>query len=148
MNGLTVANHRPMPVAMMKAPSVTPTARKYLVCKAGIMRGAASRTASPAEQQRRGGPADGRAGQKLLKALPDANWARKQVADTEGPKMKEFVAKGGFVHQLTEAQREPWAAVIRPGQAEMVQAIGGKAQEVMAALNNGKKAWAEKFGKK
>jgi acyl-CoA dehydrogenase len=85
---------------------------------------------------------------KLLKALPDANWARKQVADTEGPKMKEFVAKGGFVHQLTDAQREAWAAVIRPGQAEMVQAIGGKAQEVMDALNNGKKAWAEKFGKK
>lgn len=86
--------------------------------------------------------------EKLLKALPDANWARKQVADTEGPKMKEFVAKGGFVHQLTDAQREAWAAVIRPGQAEMVQAIGGKAQEVMDALNNGKKAWAEKFGKK
>jgi len=85
---------------------------------------------------------------KLLKALPDANWARKQVADTEGPKMKEFVAKGGFVHQLTDAQREAWAAVIRPGQAEMVQAIGGKAQEVMDALNNGKKAWAEKSGKK
>ncbi len=85
---------------------------------------------------------------KLLKALPDANWARKQVADTEGPKMKEFVAKGGFVHQLTDAQREAWAAVIRPGQAEMVQAIGGKAQEVMDALNAGKKAWAEKFGKK
>ena len=85
---------------------------------------------------------------KLLKALPDANWARKQVADTEGPKMKEFVAKGGFVHQLTDAQREAWAAVIRPGQAEMVQAIGGKAQEVMDALNTGKKAWADKFGKK
>jgi TRAP-type transport system periplasmic protein len=82
--------------------------------------------------------------EKLLKALPDANWARKQVADTEGPKMKEFVAKGGFVHQLTDAQREAWAAVIRPGQAEMVQAIGGKAQEVMDALNNGKKAWADK----
>ncbi len=79
---------------------------------------------------------------KLLKALPDVAWARKQVADTEGPKMKEFVAKGGFVHQLTDAQREAWAAVIRPGQAEMVQAIGGKAQEVMDALNKGKEAWA------
>ena len=79
---------------------------------------------------------------KLLKALPDANWARKQVADTEAPKMKEFVAKGGFVHQLTDAQREAWAAVIRPGQAEMVQAVGGKAQEVMDALNKGKAAFA------
>lgn len=86
--------------------------------------------------------------EKLLKALPDANWARKQVADTEGPKMKEFVAKGGFVHQLTDAQREAWAKVIRPGQAEMVQAIGGKAQELYDALMAGKKVWAEKHEKK
>lgn len=86
--------------------------------------------------------------EKLLKALPDANWARKQVADTEGPKMKEFVAKGGFVHQLTDAQREAWAKVIRPGQAEMVQAIGGKAQQLFDALTEGKKVWAEKHEKK
>ena len=85
---------------------------------------------------------------KLLKALPDANWARKQVADTEGPKMKEFAAKGGFVHQLTDQQREAWAAVIRPGQAEMIQAIGLKAQDVYNALNEGKKVWAEKHEKK
>jgi nitroimidazol reductase NimA-like FMN-containing flavoprotein (pyridoxamine 5'-phosphate oxidase superfamily) len=80
--------------------------------------------------------------------LPDANWARKQVADTEGPKMREFVAKGGFVHQLTDAQREAWARVIRPGQAEMVQAIGGKAQEMFDALMAGKKEWAEKHERK
>ena len=86
--------------------------------------------------------------EKLLKALPDANWARKQVADTEEPKMKEFVAKGGFVHQLTDAQREAWAAVIRPGQAEMVAAIGGNAQQVYDALMQGKKVWAEKYEKK
>ena len=39
MNGFAVANHRPMPVAMMKAPSVTPTARKNLVCSCGISSG-------------------------------------------------------------------------------------------------------------
>jgi TRAP-type C4-dicarboxylate transport system substrate-binding protein len=86
--------------------------------------------------------------EKMLKAVPDANWARKQVADTEEPKMKEFVAKGGFVHQLTDQQREAWAVVIRPGQAEMVQAVGGKAQELYDALMQGKKVWAEKYEKK
>jgi TRAP-type C4-dicarboxylate transport system substrate-binding protein len=86
--------------------------------------------------------------EKLLKAVPDANWARKQVADTEAPKMKEFVAKGGFVHQLTDQQREAWAAVIRPGQAEMVAAVGGNAQQVYDALMAGKKAWAEQNPKK
>jgi TRAP-type C4-dicarboxylate transport system substrate-binding protein len=86
--------------------------------------------------------------EKLLKAVPDANWARKQVADTEAPKMKEFAAKGGFVHQLTDQQREAWAAVIRPGQAEMVAAVGGGAQQVYDALMQGKKVWAEKHEKK
>jgi len=86
--------------------------------------------------------------EKMLKALPDANWARKQVADTEKPKMKEFVAKGGFVHELTAEQREAWAKVIRPGQAELVQAIGGKAQTVYDAITEGKKVWAAKYEKK
>ena len=86
--------------------------------------------------------------EKMLKALPEANWARKQVADTERPKMAEFVAKGGFVHDLTDAQREAWAVVIRPGQAEMIQAVGGNAQQVYDALMQGKKVWAEKYEKK
>jgi TRAP-type C4-dicarboxylate transport system substrate-binding protein len=86
--------------------------------------------------------------EKLLKALPDLAWARKQVADTEKPKMEEFRRKGGFVHELTAEQREAWAKVIRPGQAELVGAIGGKAQTVYDALMDGKKAWAAKYEKK
>lgn len=85
---------------------------------------------------------------KLLKALPDVAWARKQVADTERPKMKEFVSKGGFVHELTDAQREAFAKVVQPGQAEMIQAIGGSAQAWYDAVIAGKKVWAEKFEKK
>jgi hypothetical protein len=38
--------------------------------------------------------------------------------------------------------------VISPGQAEMVQAVGGKAQEVYDALMQGEKVWAEKYDKK
>jgi TRAP-type C4-dicarboxylate transport system substrate-binding protein len=86
--------------------------------------------------------------EKLLKALPDLAWARKQVADTEKPKMEEFRRKGGFVHELTAEQREAWAKVIRPGQAELVGAIGGKAQTVYDAIVEGKKAWSTKFEKK
>jgi TRAP-type C4-dicarboxylate transport system substrate-binding protein len=84
----------------------------------------------------------------LQKAMPDPNWARKQVMDTEKPKMEEFRKKGGFVHELTDAQREEWAKVIRPGQSKMVAAVGGRAQELYDALMKGKKEWEEKFGKK
>jgi TRAP-type C4-dicarboxylate transport system substrate-binding protein len=86
--------------------------------------------------------------EKLLKAVPDQAWSRKQVADTEKPKMEEFRRKGGFVHELTAEQREAWAKVIRPGQAELVQAIGGKAQMVYDSLMEGKKVWAAKHEKK
>src|SRR5690606_20385453 len=37
--GLAVANHMAMPVAMMNAPSVTPTPRKNSVCSRGISSG-------------------------------------------------------------------------------------------------------------
>lgn len=86
--------------------------------------------------------------EKLIKALPDVAWARKQVADTERPKMREFVSKGGFVHELTNEQREAFAKVVRPGQAEMIQAIGGKAQMWFDAVMEGKKVWADKYEKK
>jgi TRAP-type C4-dicarboxylate transport system substrate-binding protein len=85
---------------------------------------------------------------KLVAALPDANWARRQVLDTEAPKMKEFQAKGGFVHHLTAEQREAWAKVGRTGHQEMVESIGGKAKELYDALNQGKKTWSDKFEKK
>jgi len=85
---------------------------------------------------------------KLIQSLPDVAWARKQVADTEGPKMKEFQSKGGFVHHLTVEQREAWAKVARTGQQEMVDSIGGKAKELFDALQQGKKVWAEKHEKK
>ncbi len=86
--------------------------------------------------------------EKLIKALPDVAWARQQVADTEKPKMKEFVAKGGFVHELSADQREAWAKVARAGQAEMVQSIGGQAQKLFDAVMEGKKVYAEKIEKK
>src|SRR5690606_24729158 len=38
-NGLAVANHIAIPVAMMKAPSVTPTPRKNWLCSRGISSG-------------------------------------------------------------------------------------------------------------
>lgn len=84
---------------------------------------------------------------KMLAVVPDPNKSRQRVADTEKPKMEEFVAKGGFVHELTPEQREAWAKVVRPGQIEMVSAIGGQAQLVYDSIMEGKKAWAEKQGK-
>lgn len=80
----------------------------------------------------------------LARVKPDTAATRQMVADTEKPKMAEFVAQGGFVHELTDEQRSQWAELVIPGQQEMVDVIGGRAQEVYDAIQEGKKAWAAK----
>ena len=40
--------------------------------------------------------------------------------------MAEFKAKGGFVHELTPAQRAEWAKLVEPNQEQMVKEIGGQ----------------------
>jgi len=84
----------------------------------------------------------------FVNAVPPVQEMRRRVDQTEKPKMEEFVKKGGFVHHLTDAQREEWAKLVRPIQADMVKAIGGRAPEVYEAILRGKKEYADRFGKK
>jgi len=86
--------------------------------------------------------------QKLLvSARPEVARVRKEVADTEKPKMAEFKAKGGFVHELTPAQRAEWAKLVEPNQQKMVDEIGGQSAELWAAIQKGKQEYAAKGGK-
>lgn len=84
----------------------------------------------------------------FVNAVPPVQDMRRRVDQTEKPKMEEFTKKGGFVHHLSDAQREEWAKPVRPIQAEMVKSIGGRAQEVYDAILRGKKEYADRFGKK
>ena len=83
----------------------------------------------------------------VVKARPSAERMRKEVADTERPKMAEFKAKGGFVHELTPAQRAEWAKLIEPNQEQMVKDIGGGSAELWAAIKKGKESFAARGGK-
>jgi TRAP-type C4-dicarboxylate transport system substrate-binding protein len=83
----------------------------------------------------------------VVKSRPSAERMRKEVADTERPKMAEFKAKGGFVHELTPAQRAEWAKLIEPNQEQMVKDIGGGSAELWAAIKKGKEAFAARGGK-
>jgi TRAP-type C4-dicarboxylate transport system substrate-binding protein len=86
--------------------------------------------------------------QKLVAgARPDVATVRKQVADTEKPKMAEFKAKGGFVHELTPAQRADWAKLVEPQQEKLVAEIGGQSAELWAAIQKGKQEYAKSGGK-
>jgi TRAP-type C4-dicarboxylate transport system substrate-binding protein len=86
--------------------------------------------------------------QKVVAAArPDAARMRKEVADTEKPKMAEFKTKGGFVHELTPAQRAEWAKLVEPHQQKLVEEIGGQSAELWAAIQKGKQEYAAKGGK-
>jgi len=86
--------------------------------------------------------------QKLVAgARPEAATVRKQVAESEKPKMAEFKAKGGFVHELTPAQRAEWAKLVEPHQEKLVTEIGGQSAELWAAIQKGKQEYAKTGGK-
>ena len=86
--------------------------------------------------------------QKLVStARPDIARMRKDVADSEKPKMAEFKAKGGFVHELTPAQRAEWAKLVEPHQEKLVTEIGGQSAELWAAIQKGKQEYAKSGGK-
>lgn len=86
--------------------------------------------------------------QKQLSASAiDVNRLRREVDAEVKPKMAEFKAKGGFVHELTPEQRAEWRKLVEPHQEKLVKEIGGQAEELWAAIQAGKKAYAAQGGK-
>ncbi len=80
-------------------------------------------------------------------ATPDVAVMRKTVDDEVKPKMEEFKKKGGFVHELSVAQRAEWRKLVEPNQEKLIKEIGGSAPELWAAIQVGKKAYAAAGGK-
>ncbi|HWS74312.1 MAG TPA: TRAP transporter substrate-binding protein DctP [Quisquiliibacterium sp.] len=78
----------------------------------------------------------------IMDAVPETARMRKEVDDSVKPKMEEFKKNGGFIHELTPAQREEWAKLVRPRQQEMLQNAGPDAQELWDAIQKGKQAFA------
>jgi TRAP-type C4-dicarboxylate transport system substrate-binding protein len=80
-------------------------------------------------------------------AVPDVARMRKAVDDEVKPKMEEFKKKGGFIHELTTAQRAEWRKLVEPNQEQLIKDIGGSAPELWAAIQKGKKDFAARGGK-
>ena len=83
----------------------------------------------------------------IMDAVPETARMRKEVDDSIKPKMEEFKKNGGFIHELTAAQREEWAKLIRPRQEEMLAVAGPDGKELWDAIQTGKKAFAARGGK-
>lgn len=85
-------------------------------------------------------PAETRA--KIEKALPSPAKFRKMVDDDEKVKIEEFRKKGGFVHELNDAQRAEWRKLVEPALPELVKTMGPRAQELFEAIQKGKAEFA------
>jgi TRAP-type C4-dicarboxylate transport system substrate-binding protein len=78
----------------------------------------------------------------IVKALPSTVEIRARIAGDEVSKMALHRSKGGFVHELTDAQRAEWAKVVVPGQQALIDSYGGKAKELFEVIQKGKKQFA------
>lgn len=75
-------------------------------------------------------------------AMPSAGALRKRVLDNEEPRKADHRAKGGYVHDLTDAQRAEWAKMIAPGHASVLASYGDRAKELYDAIQKGKADYA------
>lgn len=80
-------------------------------------------------------------------SVPDTPRMRREVDESVKPKMEEFKQKGGFVHELTPAQRAEWSKLVLPNQDQMVKEAGGSAPELWAAIQKGKQEFQARGGK-
>lgn len=80
-------------------------------------------------------------------AVPPVARMRKDVDASIKPKMEEFKAKGGFIHDLTPAQRAEFVKLVLPNQEQMVKETGGQAAELWAAIQKGKAEFKARGGK-
>ena len=78
----------------------------------------------------------------IMDAVPETARMRKEVDDSIKPKMADFKKNGGFIHELTPAQREEWAKLVRPRQEEMIAVSGPDAKELWDVIQKGKQSFA------
>jgi TRAP-type C4-dicarboxylate transport system substrate-binding protein len=78
----------------------------------------------------------------IVAGLPNASDSRRRVAADEEPKKAVHRSKGGFVHELTQAQRAEWAKVVEPGLPALAESYGGRAKELFALVQKGKQDFA------
>ena len=80
-------------------------------------------------------------------SVPDTPRMRREVDASVKPKMEEFKAKGGFIHELTAAQRAEFSKLVIPNQEQMVKDAGGAAPELWAAIQKGKQEFKARASK-
>ena len=75
----------------------------------------------------------------IVKALPATVQVRARIAGDEVSKMAFHKSKGGFVYELTDAQRAEWAKVVVPGQKSLGREIRWSVQGVVRLDPEGQK---------
>ena len=80
-------------------------------------------------------------------SVPDTPRMRRDVDASVKPKMDEFKAKGGVIHELTVAQRAEFSKLVIPNQEQMVKDAGGAAPELWAAIQKGKQEFKARASK-
>ena len=88
--------------------------------------------------------------QALAAAAPPPAYSRRLMRTLLADKLAAAQARGVQVHVLDAAQRDRWKAAARPVTDRLIAAIGGRAPELMALIQSGKRAYrhAERSGRR
>lgn len=78
----------------------------------------------------------------IVGGLPAVADSRRRVAADEEPKKALHKSRGGFVHELTDAERLNWARIVEPGLPALAESYGGRAKELFTAIQQGKQDFA------
>lgn len=80
----------------------------------------------------------------IVAGLPASDGVRDRWFADEKQKLDAFVAKGGKVSRLSDADRSKWQALVEPNLLEHVKTLSPKAQELFQEIQKGKKEYAER----
>jgi TRAP-type C4-dicarboxylate transport system substrate-binding protein len=80
----------------------------------------------------------------VVAAMPPAFSKTDRFLAVQDERAKDYVAKGGKVYALTDAERARWAALITPNIPTFVSTMSDSAQKLFAVIKKGKDEFAAK----
>ncbi|HWK12788.1 MAG TPA: TRAP transporter substrate-binding protein DctP [Rhizobiaceae bacterium] len=78
----------------------------------------------------------------VMAAMPATFSSSKRFFDDEANRAKSYTDMGGKIYQLDAAQREKWAALVKPNIPKLIDGMSAGARKIYDAIEAGKKEFA------
>ncbi|HJV94829.1 MAG TPA: TRAP transporter substrate-binding protein DctP [Albitalea sp.] len=83
---------------------------------------------------------------QIAGALPSVSEVRVRLAGEEAKRTQLHKNSGGFIYELSDAERAEWAQAVLPAHADLIKSYGGRSKELFDLIQKGKKEFAAQKG--